>query len=156
MSQPKWQLVANIGDANPFEHGGFFIFKDKTGKYDLEAVSLTVCDYGPNGPDAVIESRLMLDKCYTNAHGRLVDKYGYANVDYPLGDLESIARCNGETVDNLINQLCSDDPIERGHGYLSIFNYYGSQGDNSILTNKEARKKYGPAYRGYLKRMKNS
>lgn len=36
MSQPKWKLIANIGDASPFEHGGQFIFKDLTGKYPPE------------------------------------------------------------------------------------------------------------------------
>jgi hypothetical protein len=37
MSQPVWQFVANLGDASPIDHGGYFVFKDKTGVYPCEA-----------------------------------------------------------------------------------------------------------------------
>lgn len=37
MSQPEWKFVDNLGDANPIEHGGFFVYVDTTEVYDPEA-----------------------------------------------------------------------------------------------------------------------
>lgn len=34
--QPEWEYVANLGDASPIDHGGFFIFEDRTGVYPPE------------------------------------------------------------------------------------------------------------------------
>ena len=148
-NQPKWQLVANLGDVNPFEYGGFFVWKDLTGVYDLEATSLTVCY-----DNQVIESRILLGKCYLT-NGVLSDNKFH--LDHPVWfseDLPAIALFTGQDVDQLVNDLCSDNPIERGSAYLSVFNYHGSQGDDNILTGKEVRAKYGRKYQGFLKRHK--
>jgi hypothetical protein len=44
MSQPEWKCVANLGDVNPIDHGGFFVFVDKTGHYAPEVEILEVPD----------------------------------------------------------------------------------------------------------------
>lgn len=36
MSQPEWKFVAQLGDANPIDHGGKFLFVDETNVYDPE------------------------------------------------------------------------------------------------------------------------
>ena len=149
-NQPKWQLVANLGDVNPFEHGGFFIWKDLTGVYDLEATSLTVCS-----EDQIIESRILLEKCYLT-NGILSDNKFH--LDHPVWfseDLPAIALFNDVSVDELMARLCSDNPIDRGVGYLDVFQYHGSQGDDNILTGKEVRAKYGRKYQGFCKRQNN-
>lgn len=35
--QPDWEFIANLGDMNPLEYGGYFIYKDKTGVYPERA-----------------------------------------------------------------------------------------------------------------------
>ena len=149
-NQPKWQLVANLGDVNPFDHGAFFVWKDLTGVYDLEATSLTVCNN-----DQIIESRILLEKCYLT-NGVLSDNKFH--LDYSVWfseDLPAIASFSGQDLDQLISDLCSDNPIERGSAYLSVFNYHGSQGDDNILTGKEVRAKYSRKYQGFCRRQNN-
>ena len=41
-NQPDWKLIANLGDENPLEHDGFFIYKDKTGVYEEEGEYIIV------------------------------------------------------------------------------------------------------------------
>lgn len=35
--QPIWKCIANLGDTNPIEYGGYFVFEDQTGVYPPEA-----------------------------------------------------------------------------------------------------------------------
>lgn len=35
--QPVWKFIANLGDANPIDHGGYFVYIDETGVYAPEA-----------------------------------------------------------------------------------------------------------------------
>jgi hypothetical protein len=34
--QPKWKLVAQLGDVHPIDHGGYFVYVDEAGVYDPE------------------------------------------------------------------------------------------------------------------------
>lgn len=36
MSQPVWEYITNLGDASPVDHGGAFVYRDKTGVYGVE------------------------------------------------------------------------------------------------------------------------
>jgi hypothetical protein len=36
MSQPIWKFVVNLGDTDPIENGGYFVFTDETGVYPPE------------------------------------------------------------------------------------------------------------------------
>lgn len=49
MSQPKWKFVANLGDADPIENGGAFVFIDETGAYppEIEILEEPAEDDGP-------------------------------------------------------------------------------------------------------------
>ena len=42
MSQPTWKFVTNLGDANPIDHGGRFLYTDETGVYDPEVEVLEI------------------------------------------------------------------------------------------------------------------
>ena len=37
MSQPVWSCIANLGDVNPIDYGGYFVYIDTTGVYPPEA-----------------------------------------------------------------------------------------------------------------------
>lgn len=44
-NQPVWKFLDNFGDANPIDHGGFFIFEDTTGVYAPQAEVLEFDEY---------------------------------------------------------------------------------------------------------------
>ncbi len=44
MSQPAWECIAQLGDKNPIDHGGYWILRDTTGVYAEEAELLLVPD----------------------------------------------------------------------------------------------------------------
>jgi hypothetical protein len=35
-NQPRWKFVANLGDVNPLDYGGLFVYVDETGIYPPE------------------------------------------------------------------------------------------------------------------------
>ncbi len=39
-NQAIWKFIGNLGDINPIEHGGLFVYIDETGHYSPEAVLL--------------------------------------------------------------------------------------------------------------------
>lgn len=41
-NQPEWEMIENIGDVNPLDYGGGFVFRDKTGVYPEELEILEV------------------------------------------------------------------------------------------------------------------
>lgn len=44
MSQPEWKFIANLGDVNPIDYGGFFVYVDQTGVYDPEVEVLELVE----------------------------------------------------------------------------------------------------------------
>lgn len=133
-AQPIWEFVTNLGDADPLEFGGYFIYRDITGIYPEEAekveVSLT------EEPTEWWIYRIVLDRCtYTN--GVLSDnKY---HPDHPVWFakpeppkernstcyLSNVASCYGDSTEQLIELLCSEDPIQRALGYEAVASYHG-------------------------------
>ena len=140
MSQPQWELVANLGDVDWFEHGGIFVYRDKTGIYDPEIEILHEISLGPRLID-----RFVAEKCYFT-NGILSDNQYH--LDYPVwfaSDLESISSFYGYDIETLIKYLCSDDPIERALGYLAVYYYWGIDnlgGDRLELTPFETINRY--------------
>lgn len=48
--QPEWQFVTNLGDVHPIDHGGYFLYADKTGTYEPEVELLHSPDEDPDDP----------------------------------------------------------------------------------------------------------
>lgn len=84
--QPDWELIANLGDVNPFEHGAVFIFTDKLGNYDPEMVVIQWDD----DTDIGYESRIILEKLS-------LDKL---DQEWFYDDVESAANFTGRDKDN--------------------------------------------------------
>lgn len=141
-NQPKWQLVANLGDGNPFDYGGFFIWKDLTGKYDLEATILLLDE---ENEDKIQEVRILMEKCN-------------ALDEFFADDLDSIASFAGQDRQELIDQLASDEPIARGRAYQALTMYYNVEnfgGDGwEIRSIKEVKRDYARKYAGLCTRQK--
>lgn len=116
--QPDWKFIANIGDANPVEEGGVFIYADATCVYSPEAEILTPKWYG-----RWTRHRVVLDKC-TFIDGVLSDNPFHP--DKPAWFAEDIDRVIS-TCDchNIVAWLCGDDLHNRARAYQSLWEYHG-------------------------------
>ena len=154
--QPIWRCIANLGDVNPLDHGGVFVLIDKTGVYPPE---MEVWE----APDGDVEhwerARFIMDPC-TYRDGVLSDNPYHPELPAwwaADGWLASCANTNGVTGLELINQLCSDDPVERAQGYYSLYLCHGGQeitaGEVEVW---KSRGQVGTVMRNYLRQMKKA
>lgn len=124
MNQPKWKMVANLGDATPLDYGGAFVFVDETGVYPPEMV---YWDDQSNYPEEtpITVYRFSMDKC-TFIDAVLSDNE--FNPDHPAwfaDSLDDVSRTSSVPVSDLSAWLCSDDAIDRGRAYLEILGHHG-------------------------------
>jgi hypothetical protein len=136
--QPTWQLVANLGDANPIEYGGYFVYRDTTGVYCEEAELLTPTENDYSETMNWEVHRFVLDRLErVETDDRiLLVPFGFSTrTDLPRSieaydewfsdDLGRVADWAGQTLEQMRNLLCSSDPIERAFAYQSIGEYHG-------------------------------
>lgn len=131
MSQPVWKFVANLGDVNPIDHGGYFVYVDETGVYPPEAVYLEV--EGDDEANKWTEYRFSLEPC-TFKDGILSDnkfhpehpawfaKPEKERKERPQDTtyLKTVADACGQTEEELIEQFCSDDPVQRAFSWREV------------------------------------
>lgn len=141
--QPVWKYLANLGDVNPIDHGGFFVYVDTTKVYGVECELLEPsADDDEDGP--LTAYRFIADRC-TYVDGILSDNPYHPESAAWFADLEGIAACVGQTVDALRAALCSAEPLSRAMAYRELVAYYGPNEFDSepiTLTRKEAKKRY--------------
>lgn len=143
-NQPKWFCVANLGDADPINYGGAFVYVDLTGVYDPELEILREPIF--SGPDDKPQDdwrvyRVCLEShTYTaeNAKGERVtvdpsmpgvlsdNAYHPECAAWYSDTLADIAYTVGCEPSDLIARFCSDDPIMRASAYLDAIARYGA------------------------------
>lgn len=133
--QPRWKMIANLGDVHPIEYGGLFLYVDRTGVYPPELEKLDEPDAG-NGIDYWEIHRVVLEPhTYTAPEpdgGEPAGGYPKVLSDnqfhplHPVWYADKIHKI-AETADHpdIIADLCSDDPLRRAFAYRSIGDYYG-------------------------------
>lgn len=144
MSQPDWKLIANLGDVNPIDYGGYFVYRDRTGVYTEEAELLIAdCD---DSPDSWTVYRFPLDRC-TLTDGVLSDN-GY-HPEYPAwfaDSLDGVASMIGQDPAELRSDLCSADPLVRARAYQAIGEYHGFENLDSypltFTSRSEVKQRY--------------
>lgn len=122
--QPIWTLVANLGDASPFEYGGYFVYRDETGIYAPEADYLWINDDVHGKPCAQLH-RFILEPC-TFIDGVLSDNPFHPTHPVWFADkLADIAQtCDVAELD-LLRMFTSSDPLDRAHAWRSVGEYHG-------------------------------
>lgn len=158
--QPQWEMIANLGDMTPLDHGGYFIYRDKTGVYPEEAELLLIEDEG--GTYSV--ARFVLDRL------KLVDGYlvpfAYdATWPHPLErydewfhkDLEGVASFVGSTKEEMEAMFTSGDPLQRAEAYRAVGEYHGLENLDpdplTGMTRAEAKKRYAKDLRRLKQRV---
>lgn len=151
--QPKWKFVANLGDVDPFESGGYFIFVDETGLYPPEAELLEV-DWVSNSKCHRRVYRFILENC-TYQNGILSDNQFHPNKPawfaHPPSKenstcfLSYLTSFSGMSLKELVALFCSDDPCKRAIAWRIVGDYHGYENLDSYpikLTAKEMRERY--------------
>lgn len=147
--QPVWKFVENIGDVNPLDHGGAFIFIDETGVYDPEMEVVTPIEDHDNDRLTWEMHRFSIEKC-TFQGGVLSDNKFHPDCQTWYADgLKSIADCMGKDQLELIEQLCSDDLVQRALGYRDVYSYYGLENFDQDSMNEDNRLMLMNRYRKY-------
>ena len=138
--QPIWKLIANLRDASPIDHGGYFVFEDETGVYAPEGEWLEAPDSEDEG-GTWKSYRFTLKRCtFTwsgdgvfdpKAHGILSDnKYHpehpawFAQPEEERATrpqdttyLSNVANIVPVELDALRALFCSIDPLQRAEAY---------------------------------------
>lgn len=149
--QPEWKFIVNLGDADPINHGGAFVYEDKTGAYPPELELLQADDELDAEEWAV--HRIVLEPC-TYIDGVLSENpYHKDNPAWFADSLDGVARVNGMETAELIRLLCSDDATDRAFGYLALAHYHDIANFDAYPLKLQGRKELRQRYRrGELKR----
>lgn len=135
MSQPKWKCVAQLGDKNPVDHGGFFVLIDTTGVHTPQVELLESPD---DDEGEWMVYRFDLDRC-TYIDGVLSDNPFHpthpawfakpenhrAARPQDTTYLSNVCRTMDIEESELVRLLCSENPVERAQGYRCIGQYHG-------------------------------
>lgn len=134
--QPVWDMIDNLGDVSPFEHGAVFVFVDRLGNYEAEMSVITWLDDSPKG----YECRIILDRLTPES----VDNEWFSD------DLPSIASFSDIDLQLLKDSLCSPNVLDRALAYLNIYYYNGMGQELEEITQEEAIHLYGNQYENML------
>jgi hypothetical protein len=134
--QPSWKFLANLGDANPAEEGGVFVYQDETGVYPPEAEVLE-----PHRRGRWKIYRVVLDKC-TFIDGVLSDNKFH--TDKPAWFADKVdGVINTCDCPKIIEWLCGDDVVDRARAYQSLWEYFGLENfDGYPLTLDPLKERY--------------
>lgn len=146
--------IANLGDANPIEHGGFFVFQNAVG--DIYAKIIKPVDDGD--VCEIHTDTAHLDKLYYT-DGVLSDNEFHK--DHPVWfakDLDSICRSCDLDLGEFITDLCGDDPLKRGWCLRHLVWYFGSHefggGHGSVIPAEQEHPMWdAKLYRAFSKRV---
>lgn len=127
--QPTWKMVANLGDVDYITYGGTLVYTDTTGVYPAEAEIIVPVQ------DVWIVYRYILDRC-TYINGILSDNRFHPELPAWFADnLDAVCTTYSVELDDVIEQLCSENPVERAGAYQMIGEYHGWDNlDNYPLT----------------------
>lgn len=144
MNQPEWECVAQLGDVNPLDHGGFWVFQDKAGNQTAEAELLVCPDSDSDARDNLwMAYRFSLERCTYQNEILSDNEFHPSHPAWFADTIEGVA--SFADYPEIIDDLCSEDPIKRATAYRAIGDYHGFENLDSYpleLRKRETKKRY--------------
>jgi len=155
MSQPKWTFVTNLGDENPLEYGGLFLYRDETGVYPEEIERVEPWTDDDEGGLRWEVQRTVLERLL-DVDGMLVSlgapEYA-AEQRRPVSawkewfsdSLGEVAKTTGRDLAELREAFCSTNAFTRAYAYIDVANHHGWDNFDSEpreLTHVQISKRY--------------
>jgi hypothetical protein len=140
--QPSYWCVANIGDADPYEHGGAFVLIDRRGTYCSELVLIEDFD----GSDQRLVYNIQLERLtvvknkLAESNAGHLDWLGVSDNRYHtdkcawFGDKDSlvkVANSFNEEINQFIQHLVSSDSVTLAFAYKALADYHGRENFDS-------------------------
>lgn len=134
--QPSYWCVANIGDADPVEHGGKYVLVDRTGVYNPVLLILCVHENDVEPGCKHTLHHVELEPCIKAAKaepssqelvGLSTNRFHPYILEW-FGDPESlkaVAGYVGRPVYSLLDSFLSSCPVERAFAYDAVASYHG-------------------------------
>ena len=122
-AQPSYFCIANLGDANPFEHGGAFVCIDRRGIYD--PIMLMYDE------DFKKRSEITLVPCHRIVSSAAeilsvgTNKFHATHPEWFSESLSYVAEIQWRDFDDLVSELVSTDVVMRASVYLALVSYHG-------------------------------
>ena len=145
--QPSFWCVANIGDADPLNHGGAFVLVDRRGNYCpelyiLEPIGEDDCGYPTSWELHIVQMEQCTYDRKWDGKPLLSDNRYHPTFRTWFAsekDLASLASYVGTSVENLC--FCfTGTLLERATAWKAVFDYHGPQDAPDTLTKREASK----------------
>ena len=121
-AQPSYFCIANLGDADPFEHGGAFVCIDRNGIYDP---ILLIYD-----PVTRKRSEITLERCHRIVSddgtflGVGTNRFHPRYKEWFSDNLKSAADFAGWRFVEFVDLLTSQDVVKLASAYLTLVGYY--------------------------------
>jgi hypothetical protein len=133
--QPAWHCIANLGDADPFLHGGQFLMIDRRGIYPAELWVFS--EWLEESPQMTLHT-IVLDPCYpvisdgetvglsdNRFHPSMAAWFGDLHkLKWDLYKLKSVSSFIGMECNELAQLFCGN-PYDRAIAYAAVADYYG-------------------------------
>lgn len=118
------KLIANLGDVNPIDYGGFFVYDDGSVEVLEVPEDWDEEEHDPlDNYGTVYQSDI--DRC-TYVDGVLSDNpYHPDDPAWWAKDITALAAYGDTTEEELIECFCSEDLVKRAVAYRILFYYYG-------------------------------
>jgi len=122
-AQPSYFCIANLGDADPFEHGGAFVCIDRRGIYDP---ILLIYDQ-----DFKKRSEVTLEPCHRiiSSTGEILsvgtNKFHATHPEWFSDSLSEVAEFNERDFGDFVSELVTADVVMRASAYLALIGYHG-------------------------------
>jgi len=128
--QPSFWCIENIGDINPFEHGGAFVLVDRTGVYSPELLILHAPDDAgecERERHVITLERLTRIKHEDGRHGLSDNKFhpDFAAWFGSAEGLQDVSESCGRPYSSLLDSFLSSCPVERAFAYMDVARYWG-------------------------------
>lgn len=144
--QPVWKYVTNLGDRNPLEHGGYFIYTDTTGVYPPEG-EIYDPDEGKAYRFSIERFELWNDHLIPFGFSSRTDLH-HSLEDYIVWfdeHINDVSDSLGVTPDEYRLSFTCEDIRTRAIAHESIGHYFGFEELDNYpleLSKKEAKKRY--------------